>query len=448
MTTSEPEVVRQSRAAEMIGAPALSIVIPTHNRADLLMATLASVLRQTLVDFEVFVVDDGSTDYTRAAIAGIRDPRITYIYQKQAGGPAARNHGFQLCCAPYIMFLDSDDLLLPTGCEALVRAAAEQPAPAVLGGAFEYIDKDGVILGTKDPGRASHALDLQRWLLDCPFIPSATIMPRSWLQRVGGFSVRQEAAQDWELWLRLAASDCPMIYVNHAVCQYRLHGGSLTADLGRQKRGMLRALDQLFARPDLPVSILALRDKAYATAYTNTAARQYGAGEIAGAREDVIHAVTLMPDWARTGILIENLLRAGESPIVTRDAFAYRRCVLANLPPGQTSPILQRRALARVAAAQMFRQAGSLGRGSAPPRPDTRGESPALGEGPATWEQAASIPALWRQTVLNNPAWLANRGVLAIGLRCLLGSRYVEAARRRLRLRRSQPGESHEEPVR
>ncbi|NND91920.1 MAG: glycosyltransferase family 2 protein [Granulosicoccus sp.] len=90
-----------------------SIVIPTYNRSSSVLDTLQSVFDQTLDDFEIVVVDDGSTDDTAQVLSAIDDPRLVVVHQDNAGPAVARNHGMTVACGRYIAFLDSDDRWYP-----------------------------------------------------------------------------------------------------------------------------------------------------------------------------------------------------------------------------------------------------------------------------------------------------------------------------------------------
>lgn len=111
-----------------MGQPTVSVVIPTYNRADLLPRTIDSVLDQTLKDFELFVVDDGSTDDTESVIDSYDDDRLTYIrFEENRGANAVRNAGIRAASAPLVSFLDSDDEFLPTHLEAVTDRLGGQP---------------------------------------------------------------------------------------------------------------------------------------------------------------------------------------------------------------------------------------------------------------------------------------------------------------------------------
>jgi glycosyltransferase involved in cell wall biosynthesis len=96
----------------MSTSPFYSVVIPLFNRANTITAVIQSVLKQSCQDFEIILVDDGSTDNPKPVIDKIADPRIKYFYQENAGGSKARNTGMQAAKGHYIAFLDSDDFFL------------------------------------------------------------------------------------------------------------------------------------------------------------------------------------------------------------------------------------------------------------------------------------------------------------------------------------------------
>src|ERR1700751_873927 len=101
--------------------PTVSVIIPTFNRGKLVVNAIRSVLCQTYRDYEIIVVDDGSTDDTAEALTPYMD-RIQYVYQVNQGTSAAKNKGIQLARGRWISVLDSDDLWLPTKLEAQLKA--------------------------------------------------------------------------------------------------------------------------------------------------------------------------------------------------------------------------------------------------------------------------------------------------------------------------------------
>ena len=110
----------------------VSVVIPSYNRASVLEASARSVLEQTWSEFELIIVDDGSTDDTRAVVEAIGDPRLRYVYQENAGACAARNHGVALANGACIAFHDSDDLWHRDKLEKQLRCMEERGADVVI----------------------------------------------------------------------------------------------------------------------------------------------------------------------------------------------------------------------------------------------------------------------------------------------------------------------------
>ena len=133
-------------------SPVVSVVLPVHNRADVLGRAIRSVLDQQFKDFELVVVDDGSTDGSVAAVKSFDDPRIMLIeLAENRGGNAARNAGVRAAKAPLIAFLDSDDTYLPEKLETVVAQFDQQPDLDVLVDSFLKVQPSGSRLVRKNP---------------------------------------------------------------------------------------------------------------------------------------------------------------------------------------------------------------------------------------------------------------------------------------------------------
>ena len=123
--------------------PFFSIIIPTYNRADLIGLTLQSVMDQEFIDFELLVVDDGSTDDTAAVVARYADSRLRYLPKQNAERGAARNYGLARAGGEYVLFLDSDDRLHPHHLATLHAAiVAQAPRPNFIATKYDF-DRDG-----------------------------------------------------------------------------------------------------------------------------------------------------------------------------------------------------------------------------------------------------------------------------------------------------------------
>jgi hypothetical protein len=181
-------------------APAVSVVVPTYQRRVWVTRAVQSVLAQTFRDFELIVVDDGSTDGTGEALAGL-DPRIRYLWQPNRGPGAARNAGIGLARAEIVAFLDSDNRWLPCHLEVVTEVLRLYPQ-AVLAttSAGEYV------AGRGRPGDARLVDFLPLALADAIFgtLSSVAVRTRE-LHAVGGFGAQLPVMEDTDLWLRLAA---------------------------------------------------------------------------------------------------------------------------------------------------------------------------------------------------------------------------------------------------
>ena len=177
------------------------MIIPTHNRADVLGRAIASVLAQTLSDLELIVVDDGSTDRTPEVLAGFDDPRLTGMHQENKGVSAARNRGIAASRGRYIALLDSDDTWMPDKLEKQVRFMAES------GMEICQTDEIWVRNGVRVNPRFKHAKPagwfLERSLELCLVSPSCVMFSRRLWDELGPFDERLPACEDYSLWLRV-----------------------------------------------------------------------------------------------------------------------------------------------------------------------------------------------------------------------------------------------------
>jgi glycosyltransferase involved in cell wall biosynthesis len=205
----------------------VSIIIPCYNYARFLPDAVASVLAQTFTDWELIVVDDGSTDATlttaRQLMARHPDRRIRVFQQPNAGPAAARNTGAERAAGEYMLFLDADDMLAPTLLECAVAILREQPAVG-----FVY---SGMRLFGQDRHEwPSVAFDLRRLALDNYVLPHALVRRAAWRQ-VGGFDMIHfpYGFEDWDFWLRVAAAGWRGWHIAAPLVAYRRHGPSLSA---------------------------------------------------------------------------------------------------------------------------------------------------------------------------------------------------------------------------
>jgi glycosyltransferase involved in cell wall biosynthesis len=212
----------------------ISVVIPTYNRRELLGETLASVFAQTGADFEVIVVDDGSTDGTGAYL---RHQPVHAISLPHSGLPSvARNAGLaQVRLKPegeYIAFLDSDDLWEPTALAELRAALARTPEAGFAFCDFVYFSEAGELPGQYLSAEHKRSGDVFESLLEtCFIIPGSLMIRRTAIEVVGEFDPHCRMSEDWDYFLRLAAR-FPAVYVDKCLVRMRAHPGNRSYEPG------------------------------------------------------------------------------------------------------------------------------------------------------------------------------------------------------------------------
>jgi len=225
----------------------VSVVIPTYNRASFLPRPLDSVLNQTFKDFEVIVVDDGSTDNTRDVIKSYRerDERVKYIWRKNGGSAKARNTGMKIAKGIYIAELDSDDRYYPNTLEEMVKALEREPDVALAYSDMEF-EEDGKIV--REWEKPDFDKDL---LLEWMYISQVRLMRKDAIMSIGGYDESMTASADYDMVLRLSEY-FDFLHVRKFLYVYNHHDQRKSVlKRGEQRRGAVEAIERAKKRRGL-----------------------------------------------------------------------------------------------------------------------------------------------------------------------------------------------------
>ena len=190
----------------------VSVIIPTYNRAAFLEKAIDSVLAQTYQDFELIIVDDGSTDNT-ADLVNSFDRRIVYIFQDNRGAAAARNSGIRAASYDLIAFLDSDDCFTAKKLE-LQLDAMQKKSEYLVSHTQEIWFRNGCHLNQKKRHRKEGGFIFSRCLELCAVGMSTIMARRQLFELVGLFNEDLPCCEDYDLWLRVSAR-YPFLLVDH-----------------------------------------------------------------------------------------------------------------------------------------------------------------------------------------------------------------------------------------
>ncbi len=214
--------------------PKISVIIPTYNRWPRVSQAVDSVLRQTWTDFELLLVDDGSTDETlRHLKQNIVDPRVRFFQTANRGVSAARNYGIDKSVGEWVAFLDSDDRWLPEKLEKQMACIKNQPELVWIHGEEIWI-RNGVRVNPMKKHKKSAGDIFPQALKLCCVSPSTVMIQRRLFQEVGVFREDFPVCEDYDLWLKISAYH-PVGFVEDAVIEK--YGGH-SDQLSRRYRAM------------------------------------------------------------------------------------------------------------------------------------------------------------------------------------------------------------------
>jgi glycosyltransferase involved in cell wall biosynthesis len=209
----------------------ISVIMAAYNAAQYIEQAIESILNQTYKEFELIIVDDGSTDRTLeiARRYAAQDSRVRVLTMNHGGVAKARNLAIEAAHYPWIAAIDADDIALPERLEKQLRAAEREPDVVVWGTYLTRIDINGGVLGTLALGPTSkdafYAIDRTKQVIEL-FNPTA-MFRRDIALKVGGYDPRMVPSEDSELWDRMSDYG-PVMVLPEPLLLYRLHDKSLS----------------------------------------------------------------------------------------------------------------------------------------------------------------------------------------------------------------------------
>jgi glycosyltransferase involved in cell wall biosynthesis len=210
----------------------VSVVMPAYNVERFVEATMESILAQTHRDFELIIVDDGSTDRTLEILESFRrvDPRVCVLTQENSGVAAARNAGISEARAQWIAVMDADDIMEPYRLERQIAFIEDHPDLAIASSLVTWIDPDGRELGRSQSNLTTEQAVLDEYRKDPVLILShpTCFIRRDILLRVGGYRTEFWASSDIDLFNRIADAGGKILVQPEYLVRYRIHSGSVT----------------------------------------------------------------------------------------------------------------------------------------------------------------------------------------------------------------------------
>ena len=200
--------------------PKISVIIPVYNGERYIKEAIDSVLNQTYENYEIIVINDGSTDNTIKILKNYVN-KIRWKNQENKGVVSAKNSGIKIAKGEYFAYLDADDVFLPDKLELQIKKLNENPKLGLVFCEYYYMDKNGKIIKLIKPTKKIK-------LIQDNFIPtSGVICKKSCLEKIGIFEYDVGSDYDWDLWLRIS-EQFPISYVNKPLLKYRIHSSNIS----------------------------------------------------------------------------------------------------------------------------------------------------------------------------------------------------------------------------
>ena len=305
--------------------PTISVIIPAYNSAKTILSTIDSVRRQTFTDFELIVINDGSSDRTLELLAKIDDPRLRVLSFANGGLPVARNRGIANSQGEFITFIDADDLWTEDKLELQLAALSQNPGAGVVYSWTTVMDEAGKSFY---PGKSvSYTGDVRRQLLANNFIASGSnvMLRRSAIESVGEFEPTLKSAEDWDYWLRLALAGWEFAVVPKAQILYRQSAGAMSSKIDVMEKYNLLVVDRAFRLAPARLQHLKAESQANVYLYMAQLSLQHG-NQVRQTWQKLRQALLLYPAIAQrkkfTVVTIKLLIATVVPPELRQQIFA------------------------------------------------------------------------------------------------------------------------------
>lgn len=213
----------------MIQLPLVTVLMPVYNAERYIRESVGSVLKQSFTDFELLIINDGSTDRTADIILSFDDPRIVLINQENQGIAPTLNKGLSLARAPYVARMDADDICYPGRLQRQFYFLVQNPSYVIVGSDADYISEDGEFLCTYVSKGHTNEEIMDRIQTDCPFQHSSVMFRKEPVVQCGGYPVHAHNFEDYLLWIKLKSYG-RFYNIPEALIRYRFNPASVTID--------------------------------------------------------------------------------------------------------------------------------------------------------------------------------------------------------------------------
>lgn len=237
-----------------------SVIIPTYNSSAKLLRTIDSVLKQSFDQFELIIVDDGSTDDTGTVVNAINDTRVKYCFKDNGGPASARNIGIKSARFKYLCFLDADDTFTENKLLYMKKVITDRPGVDLIFTDATYIDEKNGVTYRFSERQMIYNGQIFKYLIKNNFIVNSTVVVnKDTLQKFGLMLDETQGikfVEDYDLWLKLAFKKADFFYLNEPLTNYYIHENNYSGNAARTYRSLILIYRKyLLAKPSLIFTI-------------------------------------------------------------------------------------------------------------------------------------------------------------------------------------------------